>query len=157
MISYNVALYTSNRHPSGSCRDARTRDSISPRLLPPFHPHPLKTIDKILSLPRVASHATSSLSLIHILFSSRKVKKKRMNTPSPSPLPTPSRAFMRAHSIDRPPLKIIIFFFVFFTQATRYSLVILLIDTSSFLSSSSFPSSYSPPRHFDLLDARKYH
>lgn len=71
-----------------------------------------------------------------------------------------ARAFKRAR--DRPPLKIIIYIYVYFfyTQATRYSLVLLVIDTSflssffSFSSSSSFSFSSHGPFHLDARGAR---
>lgn len=58
-----------------------------------------------------------------------------------------ARAFVRARG--RPPLKIIIYIYFFYTQATRYFLVILVIDTP-FLSSSFSHG----PFHLDAREAR---
>lgn len=141
MISYNVALYTSNRHPFV----ARARATGS---LPVFSPFlftlPLITVAS-LSLPR----RTLLTSPFHTF--SRKTRR--------NPLPL-SRTRARAISDSLKNHNTSFFFFVFFTQATRYSLVILLIDTSSFssffLSSSASSSSILSAWTREGL-ARKYH
>lgn len=101
MVSYNVSLFTSNKHPR------RTSACAKGSLREPFHLFPPSPF-KVLSLV-VSSHPFLLLPTVNS-----------------------SRAFC-ADAID-PLLKIIyifIFFLFVFTQATRYFLIILLIDASS--------------------------